>query len=67
MTREIKTGLSDSRVGYNSVVDHRSRRPVLSYTMMVSNGYTKVCSVRWANYRTAVRCTCGPDEPFAVC
>ena len=30
MTREIKTGLSDSRVGYNSVVDHRSRRPVLS-------------------------------------
>ena len=30
MTREIETCLSDSRVGYNSVVDHRSRRPVLS-------------------------------------
>ena len=30
MTREIKTWLSDSRVGYNSVVDRRSRRPVLS-------------------------------------
>ena len=30
MTREIKTWLSDRRVGNNSVVDHRSRRPVLS-------------------------------------
>ena len=30
MTREIKTWLSDSRVCNNSVVDHRSRRPVLS-------------------------------------
>jgi len=30
MTREIETWLSDSRVGNNSVVDHRSRRPVLS-------------------------------------
>ena len=30
MTREIETWLSDSRVGNNSVVDHRSRRSVLS-------------------------------------
>ena len=30
ITREIETWLSDSRVGKNSVVDHRSRRPVLS-------------------------------------
>ena len=30
MTREIETWLSYSRVGNNSVVDHRSRRPVLS-------------------------------------
>jgi len=30
MTREIETWLSDSRVGNYSVVDHRSRRPVLS-------------------------------------
>jgi len=30
MTRKIKTWLSDSRVGNSSVVDHRSRRPVLS-------------------------------------
>ena len=30
MTREMETWLSDSRVGNNSVVDHRSRRPVLS-------------------------------------
>jgi len=30
MTREIETWLSDSRVGNNSVVDNRSRRPVLS-------------------------------------
>ena len=30
MTREIKTWLSDSKVGNNSVVDHRSRRPVIS-------------------------------------
>ena len=30
MTREIETWLSDSRVGNNSVVDHRSRRPDLS-------------------------------------
>jgi len=30
MTREIETWLLDSRVGNNSVVDHRSRRPVLS-------------------------------------
>jgi len=30
MMREIKTWLSDSRVSNNSVVDHRSRRPVLS-------------------------------------
>jgi len=30
MTREIETWLSDSSVGNNSVVDHRSRRPVLS-------------------------------------
>ena len=30
MTREIETWLSDSRVSNNSVVDHRSRRPVLS-------------------------------------
>jgi len=30
MTREIKTCLSDCRIGNNSVVDHRSRRPVLS-------------------------------------
>ena len=30
MTREIEAWLSDSRVGNNSVVDHRSRRPVLS-------------------------------------
>jgi len=30
MTREIKTWLSDSRVGNNSVVYHRSRWPVLS-------------------------------------
>jgi len=30
MTREIEIGLSDSKVGNNSVVDHRSRRPVLS-------------------------------------
>ena len=30
MTREIETWLSDSRVGNNSVVDHKSRRPVLS-------------------------------------
>jgi len=29
MTREIVTWLSDSRVGNNSVVDHRSQRPVL--------------------------------------
>jgi len=28
--KEIETWLSDSRVGSNSVVDHRSRRPVLS-------------------------------------
>jgi len=28
--REIETWLSDSRVGNNSVVDHRSRRSVLS-------------------------------------
>ena len=28
--REIKTWLSDSRVGYNRVVDHRNQRPVLS-------------------------------------
>jgi len=25
MTREIKTWLLDSRIGYNSVIDHRSR------------------------------------------
>ena len=30
VTRGIETWLSDSRVGYNSVVDHRSRRPVRS-------------------------------------
>jgi len=30
MMRELKTWLSDSRVGNSSVVDHRSRRPVLS-------------------------------------
>ena len=30
MTREIEAWLSDSRVSSNSVVDHRSRRPVLS-------------------------------------
>jgi len=30
MTREIETWLSHSRVSNNSVVDHRSRRPVLS-------------------------------------
>ena len=30
MKRKIETQLSDSRVGNNSVVDHRSRRPVLS-------------------------------------
>jgi len=30
MVREIETWLSDSRVGNNSVVNHRSRRPVLS-------------------------------------
>ena len=30
MTREIETWLSDSRVSNNNVVDHRSRRPVLS-------------------------------------
>jgi len=30
MTREMETWLSDSRVGNNSVVDHRSWRPVLS-------------------------------------
>ena len=30
MTREIKTCLSDSRISNNSVVDHRSRRLVLS-------------------------------------
>jgi len=30
MTREIETWLSDSRVCNNSVVDHRSRWPVLS-------------------------------------
>jgi len=30
MMREIETWLSDSRVGYNTLVDHRSRRPVLS-------------------------------------
>jgi len=30
MMREIETWLSDSRVGNRSVVDHRSRRPVLS-------------------------------------
>ena len=30
MTREMKTWLSDSRVGNNSVVQRRSRRPVLS-------------------------------------
>ena len=29
MTREMETWLSDSRVGNNSVADHRSRRPVL--------------------------------------
>ena len=37
MTREIKTWLSNSRVGNNSVVDHRSRQPVLSlYSIIVS-------------------------------
>jgi len=30
MMREMETWLSDSRVGNNSVVDHRSQRPVLS-------------------------------------
>ena len=30
MTREMETWLSDSRVGNNSVVEHRSWRPVLS-------------------------------------
>ena len=30
MTREIETWLSHSRIGNNGVVDHRSRRPVLS-------------------------------------
>ena len=30
ITREIETWPSDNRVGSNSVVDHRSRRPVLS-------------------------------------
>ena len=30
MMREIETWLSDSRVGNNSVADHKSRRPVLS-------------------------------------
>jgi len=30
MTREMETWLSDSRVCNNSVVEHRSRRPVLS-------------------------------------
>jgi len=36
MTREMETWLSDSRVGNNSVVDHRSRRPVLSPLHIVS-------------------------------
>jgi len=30
VTKEIETWLSDSRVSHNCVVDHRSRRPVLS-------------------------------------
>ena len=30
MMSEIETRLSDSRVSYNSVVDYKSRRPVLS-------------------------------------
>ena len=30
MTRELETWQSDSRVSNNSVIDHRSRRPVLS-------------------------------------
>jgi len=30
MTTEVEIWPSDSRVGNNSVVDHRSRRPVLS-------------------------------------
>jgi len=38
---EIKTWLSDSMVGYNRVVDHRSRQPVLSplHLMMMSIFY----------------------------
>ena len=36
MTREMETWLSDSRVDNNSVVDHRSRRPVLSPLHIVS-------------------------------
>jgi len=30
MTREIETWLSDSRIGNNSVVEHKRQRPVLS-------------------------------------
>ena len=37
MMREIETWLSDSRVGNNSVVDHRSRPPVLSVTYTACN------------------------------
>jgi len=33
MTREIETWLSDSRVGNNSVVDHKSRRPFQLYRL----------------------------------
>ena len=44
MTREIETWLSDSRVGNNSVVDHRSRRPVLSPLRNLSNLSTDVMS-----------------------
>ena len=34
MTREIETWLSDSRVGNSSVVDHRSRLPTHSLTLL---------------------------------
>jgi len=48
MTREIETWLSDSRVGNYSVVDHRSRRPVLSPLAVVTvverhNGPDQLC------------------------
>jgi len=47
MTREIETWLSDSRVGNNSVVDHKSRRPFQLYRLdsLSSSPQDRLCGL----------------------